>query len=227
MTSATSIAILDVAYAADAAGLACVLADSWTAPTAATEISQSLACMPAEYVPGEFYRRELPLLRALIDDLVPRPSTLVIDGYVWLGGVDAPGLGARLFEALHSATPVVGVAKTRYRGDTWSEQVYRGDSRPAALRDGCGCRTCKGGSARLQHAWKPPHPDLAAGGRPARTRGRGEGRRVMRVGRSPSPPVLVWRSDPRALLSGHRQRADGALDPMLDPLQECRQSAGT
>lgn len=129
MTSATSIAILDVAYAADAAGLACVLADSWTAPTAATEISQSLACMPAEYVPGEFYRRELPLLRALIDDLVPRPSTLVIDGYVWLGGVDAPGLGARLFEALHSATPVVGVAKTRYRGDTWSEQVYRGDSR--------------------------------------------------------------------------------------------------
>jgi len=54
---------------------------------------------------------------------------LVIDGYVWLGATDAPALGAHLFEALHAAMPIVGVAKTKYRNDTWSERVYRGESR--------------------------------------------------------------------------------------------------
>jgi deoxyribonuclease V len=54
---------------------------------------------------------------------------LVIDGYVWLGPANEPGLGAYLFKALGSATPIIGVAKTGYRGDTWSERVYRGESR--------------------------------------------------------------------------------------------------
>ena len=129
MTCAAPIAFLDVSYASDATGVACLLADTWTAATPAMEICRCLACAPADYVPGEFYKRELPLLRAVIDDLTPHPAMLVIDGYVWLGANNAPGLGAHLFEALHSATPIVGVAKTRYRDDTWSERVYRGESR--------------------------------------------------------------------------------------------------
>jgi deoxyribonuclease V len=34
-----------------------------------------------------------------------------------------------LFEALQSAIPVIGVAKSRYRNDTWSVHVCRGNSR--------------------------------------------------------------------------------------------------
>jgi deoxyribonuclease V len=129
MTSPAPIAVVDAAYAADAAGVACVLADSWIAATAQTEISRCFTCAPAAYVPGEFYKRELPLLRAVIDDLRPLPAVIVIDGYVWLGADGTPGLGARLFEALQSAIPIIGVAKTGYRGDTWSERLCRGKSR--------------------------------------------------------------------------------------------------
>jgi len=128
VTDAAPIAFVDVSYAADAAGVACLLADTWTAAAPAMEMSRCLRCAPADYVPGAFYQRELPLLRAVIDHLTPAPAVIVIDGYVWLGASNAPGLGARLFEALQSATAIVGVAKSRYRDDTWSERVYRGKS---------------------------------------------------------------------------------------------------
>jgi deoxyribonuclease V len=123
------IAVLDVAYRATAAGVACVLADSWTAPAPAAEIGKHVACMPANYEPGRFYKRELPLLRTMIDGLEFRPAALVIDGYVWLGATSEPGLGAHLFESVGQAIPVVGVAKTRFRDDTWSARVLRGTSR--------------------------------------------------------------------------------------------------
>jgi deoxyribonuclease V len=143
VTSAGPIAFLDVAYASDAAGVACLLAESWTAATPAIEIGRCLACAPATYVPGEFYKRELPLLRAVIDDLAPRPAMLVIDGYVWLGTDNAPGLGAHLFEALSPSTPVIGIAKTRYADDTWSERVYRGESRRPLYVTAAGVETAK------------------------------------------------------------------------------------
>jgi deoxyribonuclease V len=129
VTNLAPIAVVDAAYAADAAGVACVLADSWITATARTEISRCFACAPAAYAPGEFYKRELPLLRAVIDDLRPLPAVIVVDGYVWIGADGTPGLGARLFEALRSAIPIIGVAKTQYRGDTWSEPICRGKSR--------------------------------------------------------------------------------------------------
>jgi deoxyribonuclease V len=129
MTRAAPIAFLDVSYTPRGAGVACVLADAWTATTAAVEITRYVPGAPAAYVSGEFYKRELPLLRTVIDDLEYRPGMLVIDGYVWLGTDSAPGLGGHLFDALHSAIPIVGVAKTPYREDTWSERVYRGKSR--------------------------------------------------------------------------------------------------
>jgi deoxyribonuclease V len=123
------IAFLDVAYACDAAGVAGVLADSWTAATSHTQLARRFVCAPVEYVPGEFYRRELPLLTALIEELKPAPAIIVIDGYVWLGSADMPGMGAHLFRALGALIPVIGVAKSRYRDDSWSERVHRGGSR--------------------------------------------------------------------------------------------------
>lgn len=123
------IAVLDTAYAAEAAGVACVLAESWTATAPAAEISKRMVCTPAKYRPGSFYERELPLLRALIDGLESRPAVLVIDGYVWLGARNKPGLGAHLFESVGRTIPVVGIAKSSYRNDTWSVRVFRGKSR--------------------------------------------------------------------------------------------------
>jgi deoxyribonuclease V len=129
MTGAVPIAILDAAYASNASGVACVLADAWTAAAARAELSRRFAGAPAAYVPGEFYKRELPLLLAVIGGLSTRPATLVIDGYVWLGADGTPGLGGHLFQALQPAIPVIGVAKTQFGGDTWSTPVCRGNSR--------------------------------------------------------------------------------------------------
>lgn len=81
----------------------------------------------AEYQPGEFYRRELPLLLSVLQMLPRKPDIIVIDGYVWLGVEGRRGLGAHLFDALDGASKVVGVAKTQFHGASyWAAQLLRG-----------------------------------------------------------------------------------------------------
>lgn len=89
-----------------AAGL---LSARWDDPAPAAE---QLVFVPevAEYSPGDFYRRELPCLLALLGALTVTPAVIVVDGHAWLNG--RPGLGARLHEA--TGLPVVGVAKRRF-----------------------------------------------------------------------------------------------------------------
>lgn len=55
---------------------------------------------------------------------------MVIDAYVWLDSNSRPGLGAYLYSALESRTPVVGVAKTLFPGAP-AIPVFRGRSRSA------------------------------------------------------------------------------------------------
>ncbi len=80
---------------------------------------------PASYRPGEFYLRELPPLRALCQRMAGL-ALVVIDGYVDLDPAGRPGLGARLHAEL--GVPVVGVAKTFFRGATHAALVCRGRS---------------------------------------------------------------------------------------------------
>jgi len=120
------IACVDVGYHATHATAACVVFADWT--DAALHSEHSVAIAEFEpYEPGAFYRRELPcLLRVLADVRVPL-TTIVVDGFVWLGTAQ-PGLGAHLFEALERRTAVVGVAKTAYAGNTLAASVLRGIS---------------------------------------------------------------------------------------------------
>lgn len=138
----SSIAILDVAYLHDAAGVGCVLAKSWTAPAPAAEVAQHVPGAPQDYEPGSFYKRELPLLLTVIQGLRVKPDAYVIDGYVWLGP-EKPGLGTRLFEQLGFAVPVIGVAKSAFRNDTWSAPVLRGQSQRPLLVTAAGIETAK------------------------------------------------------------------------------------
>jgi len=84
---------------------------------------------PENYEPGAFYKRELPLLMSIISEFEDAIEVIVIDGYVWLGANNQPGLGGHLFSGLERRIPVIGIAKTRYRNDTWSTPVLRGESR--------------------------------------------------------------------------------------------------
>ena len=82
----------------------------------------------AEYEPGSLYKRELPLILALLNSLSSRPSILVIDGYVQLDGEGRKGLGAHLYDALRCEVPVIGVAKNTFMGSPHAVAVHRGES---------------------------------------------------------------------------------------------------
>jgi deoxyribonuclease V len=79
----------------------------------------------APYRPGEFYLRELPPLRAVLEDLSGL-GLLVVGGYADLDPGGRPGLGARAHAELGIA--VIGVAKTRFRTATHAVPVVRGSS---------------------------------------------------------------------------------------------------
>ena len=77
------------------------------------------------YRPGDFYLRELPPLRAVLDDLSGL-SLVVVDGYADLDPGGRPGLGAHAHAEF--GIPVIGVAKSRFRTATHAVPVVRGSS---------------------------------------------------------------------------------------------------
>jgi deoxyribonuclease V len=70
-------------------------------------LAERTAVVPrvAPYRPGEFYLRELPPLRAVLEDL-SELGLLVVDGYADLDPDGRPGLGARAHA--ESGIPVIG-----------------------------------------------------------------------------------------------------------------------
>ena len=133
------IAFLDVQYSDDhsTARAAILLADQWTDGTARWMNVVDVADV-APYQPGEFFRRELPCLQKALESAPEKPSTIVIDGYVWLDHAGRPGLGAKLFQTLGETTPVIGVAKTRFH-DAPGIEVYRNGSSKPLIVTAAGC----------------------------------------------------------------------------------------
>ena len=91
-------------------------------------LAERTAVVPqaAPYRPGEFYRRELPPLRAVLEDLSGL-DLLVVDGYADLDPDGRPGLGAHVHAEL-GPVPVIGVAKSRFRTAPHAVPVLRGSS---------------------------------------------------------------------------------------------------
>ena len=126
------IACLDVDYRQNGAVAAGLVFRDWsdqTDPVRPRDASCSIDRVEP-YEPGRFYVRELPCLLAVLEMFDPQPEVIVIDGYVWLGDEEDPGLGAHLHRAIGGRSAVVGVAKTRFRRARLVEEVHRG--RPAA-----------------------------------------------------------------------------------------------
>ncbi|MGH6949687.1 MAG: endonuclease V, partial [Vitreimonas sp.] len=126
--NAPALLAIDAAYGDHASAAAGVYFADWASDTALRTFSVRVDGAPPTYQPGEFYKRELPMLMALLDQAPMPVSTIVVDGYAWLSGDGRPGLGARLYEALVRRVPVIGVAKTRFHDETWSQPVRRGAS---------------------------------------------------------------------------------------------------
>jgi deoxyribonuclease V len=122
------LAALDVDYRADGSAVAaCVLFAHWSdAAPSHTETSRIAEALP--YRPGAFFVRELPCLQSVLARVEAPLTAVVVDAYVFLDPSGHRGLGAHLFEALGSAVPVIGVAKTRYRHATMAVPLLRGAS---------------------------------------------------------------------------------------------------
>lgn len=124
-TDPLRIVCVDVDYRPDMAVAAAIWFRGWEAEKAEAQAVVGFHGV-APYEPGAFYRRELPCLLGVLRE-GPFADLVIVDGYVSLDEGRA-GLGAHLHHALDGRTPVVGVAKTRYRSANEAIEVLRGES---------------------------------------------------------------------------------------------------
>jgi len=116
---------VDVCYLASGEARAALVVASDPRLSSIAWSRTAITSVTAAYQPGEFWRRELPPLRAVLDGLAAL-ALIVIDGYVDLDPDGRPGLGARIQAEL--GVPVIGVAKTFFRGAVHAAPVCRGRS---------------------------------------------------------------------------------------------------
>lgn len=83
----------------------------------------------ADYEPGQFYKRELPCVLAITNQVdLAEMESVIVDGHVQLGA-NKKGLGMYLYEALNQRVPVIGVAKRSYfDNEAFVKPVLRGKS---------------------------------------------------------------------------------------------------
>jgi len=84
-----------------------------------------------DYIPGEFYKRELPCILKLLEQVTLKElEAIIVDGHVYVDNENSYGLGGYLYEALDEKVPVIGVAKNRFaKANKTYAEVYRGTSR--------------------------------------------------------------------------------------------------
>jgi deoxyribonuclease V len=118
-------AAVDVHYPDSGGALAALVVASH--PTFAPILAEHTARLDtvAAYRPGAFYERELPAMRAVLA-LAGPVDVLVVDGYAYLDAQGRPGLGAHAHAEF--GVPVIGVAKTAFRGASHAIEVRRGGS---------------------------------------------------------------------------------------------------
>ena len=83
-----------------------------------------------EYIPGEFYKRELPCILSLLNKIdLKKVEVIIVDGFVYLDDEKKYGLGGHLYEKLNQVIPIIGVAKTNFASiEKHKRSLLRGDS---------------------------------------------------------------------------------------------------
>jgi len=120
----------DTYYYGNKAKTVALAFNSWHSSQALEVYSEILEDVD-EYIPGEFYKRELPCILSLLKQIEPALIDLIIvDSFVFLDDQEALGLGGHLYNALSGSIPVIGVAKTNFATiDQKKAQVFRGESK--------------------------------------------------------------------------------------------------
>lgn len=118
---------IDVQYDRSSATVAGILFQNWASSAVSkTVITKVNGVEP--YEAGAFYKRELPCILKLLEDVSEDLDTIIIDGFVKLGSDETDGLGMYLYRALEDSIPVIGVAKKPFVGTPKDYEILRGDS---------------------------------------------------------------------------------------------------
>lgn len=120
----------DTYYYDNKAKTVCIEFTEWDQSTdfkVHTEIIDNVA----EYIPGEFYKRELPCILSLLNNIdLKLVSIIIVDGFVYLDDDKKYGLGGHLYEKLNKQIPIIGVAKTNFASiEKDKKALLRGDSK--------------------------------------------------------------------------------------------------
>ena len=121
---------VDAYYAGSKAKVVGVLFENFSDEKPLKIISKTVDDV-APYESGSFYKRELPCIVSLLQDLDVRDiSLIVIDGFVYLDGDGRYGLGGHLYERLERRVQIVGVAKSPFKGSCkLVREICRGGSK--------------------------------------------------------------------------------------------------
>jgi deoxyribonuclease V len=94
-----------------------------------------------DYVPGEFYKRELPCLLKVIEKVdLSELEAIIIDGYIYVDNNGKYGLGGVLWETLNRQIPIIGIGKTSFFSNKETVvEIFRGESKNPLFVSVIGC----------------------------------------------------------------------------------------
>jgi len=119
----------DIHYFENKANAAGLLFEDWTSEEVHQQRVVTLENV-APYESGQFYKRELPCILKLLEEIdLAQLEVIIVDGYVTLGAEQSDGLGMYLYRELEDEIPVIGVAKNEFEGTPEKSKIYRGDSK--------------------------------------------------------------------------------------------------
>lgn len=125
------IAAADVHYRENKAVGVIVLFSEWESENISSFEKIEFTGKYSEYVPGEFYKRELPILLSLYEkiSIAGKLEAFIVDGYAFLGQEEKPGLGYHIYQKLGGSIPVIGAAKSRFKENSENcRELFRGKS---------------------------------------------------------------------------------------------------
>ncbi|MDY8137307.1 endonuclease V [Aquimarina sp. 2201CG5-10] len=119
----------DVQYYESYAKTVCVIFSDWNDPEPTDIIIEEVKNV-ASYIPGEFYKRELPCIQVILKNLnLDVIELIIVDGYVHLDDTKKFGLGGYLYTSLDNQIPVIGVAKSGFHNNKKHvRELLRGES---------------------------------------------------------------------------------------------------
>lgn len=121
---------IDTFYYENIAKTIAITFDNWEDLKFAKYYSEELI-VSSEYIPGEFYKRELPCILSILKNFdIHSIDTIIVDGYVYLDDYNKYGLGGHLYESLNRKIPIIGVAKTNFASNKENKvELLRGKSK--------------------------------------------------------------------------------------------------